>query len=78
MSGGRASRQKGNRTERAIVHVLQSHGFAAERVPLSGAARGRFGGDVSVPYSASIAASKSKLEGTDSAACMTGSATMTS
>jgi hypothetical protein len=29
--------------------VLQEHGFAAERVPLSGAARGRFGGDVSVP-----------------------------
>jgi hypothetical protein len=34
VSGGRASRQKGN---------------AAERVPLSGASRGRFGGDVSVP-----------------------------
>jgi Holliday junction resolvase len=49
MSGGRASRQKGNRTERAIVRLLQDHGFAAERVPLSGAARGRFGGDVSVP-----------------------------
>ena len=47
--GGRASRQKGNRTERAIVRLLQDHGFAAERVPLSGAARGRFGGDVSVP-----------------------------
>jgi hypothetical protein len=49
MSGGRASRQKGNRTERAIVRALQNAGFAAERVPLSGAARGRFGGDVSVP-----------------------------
>jgi Holliday junction resolvase len=49
MSGGRASRQKGNRTERAIVRLLQARGFAAERVPLSGAARGRFGGDVSVP-----------------------------
>ena len=49
MSGGRASRQKGNRAERAIVHALQNAGFAAERVPLSGAARGRFGGDVSVP-----------------------------
>ena len=49
MTGGRASRQKGNRTERAIVRLLQEHGFAAERVPLSGAARGRFGGDVSVP-----------------------------
>jgi Holliday junction resolvase len=47
--GGRASRQKGNRTERAIVRLLQETGFAAERVPLSGAARGRFGGDVSVP-----------------------------
>jgi Holliday junction resolvase len=49
MSGGRASRQKGDRAERAIVHLLQERGFAAERVPLSGAARGRFGGDVSVP-----------------------------
>ena len=55
MSGGRASQagrascQKGNRTERAIVRLLQERGLAAERVPLSGAARGRFGGDVSVP-----------------------------
>jgi hypothetical protein len=49
MTGGRASRDKGNRTERAIVRLLQERGFAAERVPLSGAARGRFGGDVSVP-----------------------------
>jgi Holliday junction resolvase len=47
--GGRTSRQKGNRTERAIVRLLQERGFAAERVPLSGAARGRFGGDVSFP-----------------------------
>ncbi|MGA8694326.1 MAG: hypothetical protein WB689_10850, partial [Xanthobacteraceae bacterium] len=39
----------GNRTERAIVRLLQEHGFAAERVPLSGSARGRFGGDVSMP-----------------------------
>jgi Holliday junction resolvase len=46
---GRKSRDKGNRVERAIVAALQGHGFAAERVPLSGAARGRFGGDVSVP-----------------------------
>ena len=45
--GGRASRDKGLRTERAIV--LQEHGLAGERVPLSGAARGRFGGDISVP-----------------------------
>ena len=47
--GGRASRNKGNRTERAIVRLLQDRGLAAERVPLSGAARGRFGGDISVP-----------------------------
>jgi Holliday junction resolvase len=47
--GGRASRDKGNRAERAIVRLLQERGFAAERVPLSGAARGRFGSDVSVP-----------------------------
>ena len=39
---GRVSREKGNnRTERAIVRLLQARGFAAER--------GRFGGDVSVP-----------------------------
>lgn len=49
MSGGRASRQKGDRAERALVKFLQSHGFAAERVPLSGAAGGRFACDVSVP-----------------------------
>ena len=47
--GGRASRQKGDRGERAVVRFLQGRGFAAERVPLSGAARGRFGGDVSIP-----------------------------
>src|SRR5215472_3964287 len=48
MSGAR-HRQKGNRLERAIVRLLQEHGLAGERVPLSGAARGRFGGDISVP-----------------------------
>ena len=47
--GGRASREKGNRGERVVVRFLQEHGFAAERVPLSGATRGRFGGDVSIP-----------------------------
>jgi Holliday junction resolvase len=49
MTGGRGSRLKGNRLERALVRALQDAGFAAERVPLSGAARGRFGGDLSVP-----------------------------
>jgi Holliday junction resolvase len=43
---GRRSREKGARTERAIVHALQAKGFAAARVPLSGAVGGRFGGDV--------------------------------
>jgi hypothetical protein len=47
--GGRTSRQKGDRGERVLVRFLQDRGFAAERVPLSGSARGRFGGDVSVP-----------------------------
>lgn len=49
MSGGRASRDKGNRAERALVKFLQAHGFAAERVPLSGSAGGRFACDVSLP-----------------------------
>jgi hypothetical protein len=47
--GGHASRAKDTRVDRALVSLLQEHGFAAERVPLSGAACGRFGGDVSVP-----------------------------
>lgn len=46
---GRASRDKGNRTERTIVRIGQDHGFAAERIPLSGAAGGRFVGDISIP-----------------------------
>jgi hypothetical protein len=49
MSGGRAPRAKGNRVERALVRLLQNAGFGAERIPLSGAAGGRFGGDISVP-----------------------------
>jgi hypothetical protein len=47
--GGKSSRQKGNRAERAVVKFLQDHGFAAERVPLSGAAGGSYLGDISVP-----------------------------
>jgi hypothetical protein len=49
MKGGRASRDKGNRTERAIVKFLQERGFAAERVPLSGSAGGSYLGDLTVP-----------------------------
>lgn len=49
MTGGRASRQKGDRAERAIVRFLQDKGFAAERVPLSGSAGGSYCGDITVP-----------------------------
>jgi hypothetical protein len=49
MRGGRASRDKGNRAERAIVKFLQARGFAAERVPLSGSAGGSYLGDITVP-----------------------------
>jgi hypothetical protein len=47
--GGKASRQKGDRAERAIVRFLQDKGLAAERVPLSGAAGGSYLGDVTIP-----------------------------
>lgn len=46
---GRKSRDKGGRTERGVVKALQEQGLAAERVPLSGAAGGRYKADVSVP-----------------------------
>ena len=46
---GRRSRDKGARVERAIVHALKAGGFAAERVPLSGAAGGRYSGDIVLP-----------------------------
>jgi Holliday junction resolvase len=47
--GGRKSRQKGDRFERAIVRLLQDAGFGAERVPLSGSAGGSYLGDLTVP-----------------------------
>jgi hypothetical protein len=43
------SRDKDARFERAIVHALKAGGFAAERVPLSGAAGGRYSGDIVLP-----------------------------
>src|SRR5258708_31262434 len=46
---GKAQRDKGARIERALIKLLQDKGFAAERVPLSGAMRGRFGSDISMP-----------------------------
>jgi len=50
--GGRSSKQKGSRNERALVKLLIEAGFAAEPSPLSGALRSeKFGGgcDVVVP-----------------------------
>ena len=46
---GRRSRTKGARTERGIVNALKARGIAAVRVPLSGAAGGRFAGDIALP-----------------------------
>lgn len=46
---GKPSRDKGQREERAVVATWQCEGFAAERVPLSGAAGGSFTGDVKLP-----------------------------
>ena len=42
------SRQKGDRLERKIVHLLHEAGIPAERVPLSGAVGGTFSGDLSI------------------------------
>lgn len=46
MSGGRASRDKGNRTERALVNAFLEAGIHSERVPLSGSAGGSYVGDL--------------------------------
>lgn len=45
---GKFSRDKGARIERAMVDLFKAAGFNAQRVPLSGAARGGFKGDVSI------------------------------
>jgi hypothetical protein len=49
MTGGRAPRRKGHGVERLLVRSLQANGFAAERVPLSGAVGRRFAGDIVLP-----------------------------
>ncbi len=46
---GRASREKGARTEREAVAILQDAGIAAVKIPLSGACGGRFAGDITAP-----------------------------
>ncbi len=43
---GRASRDKGARFEREIVHWFLDQNIPAERVPLSGAAKGSYAADV--------------------------------
>jgi hypothetical protein len=45
----RRSRGKGARDEPSLVRLLQAAGFAAQRIPLSGSAGGRFVGDVTEP-----------------------------
>ncbi len=47
--GGKFSRDKGLRGERFLVNKLKESGFAAERVPLSGAAGNSFSGDLNIP-----------------------------
>ncbi len=43
---GKHSRNKGAAYEREIVNQLKEHGIEAERVPLSGAMKGNYGGDI--------------------------------
>lgn len=45
---GKASRDKGARNERLFVADAQAAGLDAERIPLSGAVKGSFAGDVRV------------------------------
>lgn len=47
-SGGKGSRQKGDRFERECVNAFLAGGIFAERVPLSGAVGGSFGADIQV------------------------------
>ena len=64
MPGGRASRDKGNRMERAIVRAFQDKGVAAERVPLSGSAGGSYLGDFTVPVLGVDRVGEAKARGT--------------
>ena len=69
---GRRSRDKGARVERGIVRALQAVGFAAARVPLSGAAGGRFAGDVVMPFMARDLCLEVRLAPPDFASCIPG------
>lgn len=46
--GGKASRDKGNRMERAAVLLARAARLTAERVPLSGAAGGSYCSDMTI------------------------------
>lgn len=48
--GGRSPKRKGSEFEREVVRILQDHGLAAERVPLSGAVKSAsFDRDITCP-----------------------------
>lgn len=61
---GKPSRDKGLRNERQVVDALQEAGIGAERVPLSGAAGGKFVGDVSLPVKGSDWVAEVKVRAT--------------
>jgi hypothetical protein len=47
---GSSAKRKGSAFEREVVNLLQSHGIAAEKVPLSGAVKGgKYEADVDCP-----------------------------
>jgi hypothetical protein len=77
VSGGRASRDKGNRLERSVVKLLQDNGIGAERVPLSGSAGGSYSGDISVPCLGRDLVSKPRQEVTVSSNSIDGSTAAT-
>ena len=56
----KTSPRKGQRIEREVVNMLIEAGIAAQRVPLSGAAGGLFGGDIVIAgqYTAEVKARK--------------------
>ena len=59
--GGKASRDKGANFEREIVNLHKSWGVDAERIPLSGAVKGNYSGDLKIgPQQALLATSASE------------------
>jgi Holliday junction resolvase len=46
--GGKASRDKGANFEREIVNWHKDRGVDAERIPLSGAVKGNYSGDIKI------------------------------